>query len=94
MDKKIIKDKVAFTQETKGYTITATYLKEPETDALIEIKKVGKVVKEFLFPAYKIWNIAAHMNDIIAGFEKGNDDGLYEAGSDGLGGNVYQGEKR
>lgn len=86
----LVTEKVAFEVETRGYNFKATYLKEPKNDALIEISKEGKIVREFLFPAYKIWNIAAHADDIINGLEKESDEGLYAAGSNGLGGNAYQ----
>ena len=84
-------EKIAFSEEHRGYTFTATYLLEPKGEALIEIKKGEQVVKEFLFPAYKIYNIVAHANDIIVGLEAGSDNGLRVAGSDGLGGNSYVG---
>jgi hypothetical protein len=83
-------DKVAFEGEKRGYYFKATYLQEPKGEALIEISKSGKMVREFLFPAYKIFNIAAHADDIIDGLEKENDSGLLIAGSNGLGGNTYQ----
>jgi hypothetical protein len=86
---KLIVEKVAFEGEKKGYYFKATYLSEPKGEALIEISKGDKIVKEFLFPSYKIWNISAHSDDIIDGLEKESDEGLYVAGSDGLGGNVF-----
>lgn len=49
----------------------------------ITIYKGEKVVKKFLFPSYKIWNIPAHADDIISGLEEESDDGLKIAGSDG-----------
>lgn len=82
-------EKVAFECEIRGYYFKATYLQEPAGEALIEISKDGNVVREFLFPAYKIWNIAAHADDIADGLEKESDEGLYVAGSNGLGGNAY-----
>lgn len=51
----------------RGYTVKASYLKEPKGDALIEIFKDGEPLRSFLFPAYKIWNIAAHFSDIVDG---------------------------
>ena len=89
-------DKVAFKRDKplRGYMFEAWYLHEPKGSALIRISKDDKVVKEFLFPAYKIWNIAAHENDIIDGLEKESDAGLYVAGSTGLGGNVYRGDSK
>lgn len=80
--------KVAFEIEKKGYTFKATLI-EPKNDALVEIFKGNNLIKEFLFPAYKIWNIAAHLDDIIDGLEEESDYGLHIAGSDGLGGNCY-----
>lgn len=84
-------EKLAFEHEHRGYMFRATYLMQPKGDALIEIIKAGHVVKEFLFPAYKVWNIAAHADDIVNGLEQDNDSGLRIAGSDGLGGNAYPG---
>lgn len=94
MDKSSFKiDKVAFEGERRGYYFKATFLHHPKGDALIEISKQGKIVREFLFPAYKVYNISAHADDIINGLEKDSDSGLYIAGSTGLGGNVYTGSK-
>lgn len=87
----IVIEKVAYSGIHHGYTFTATYLIEPKGEALIEIHKDRKLVKEFLFPAYKIYNIVAHADDIIDGFEENSDVGLRIAGSDGLGGNSYPG---
>jgi len=87
----IKKEKIAYTGNHRGYVFTATYLTEPKAEALIEIEKDGKLIKEFLFPAYKIFNIAAHRDDIIDGLEQDSDRGLRIAGSNGLGGNSYQG---
>jgi hypothetical protein len=84
-------EKIAYSGKHRGYTFTATYLLKPKGEALIEIKKNDKLIKEFLFPAYKIYNIVAHADDIIDGLEEGNESGLYSAGSTGLGGNAYQG---
>jgi hypothetical protein len=86
---KIVKDEVAFEHECRGYEFKATYLHEPKGNALIEITKDGETVREFQFPAYKIWNIAAHADDIVDGLEQESDSGLRVAGSDGLGGNAY-----
>ena len=87
----IVKEEIAYKGNHKGYVFTGTYLIEPKGQALIEIEKDGKLVKEFLFPAYKIFNIPAHAHDIIEGLEQDSDSGLRIAGSDGLGGNAYQG---
>ena len=86
----VVIDKKAFEGEEKGYVFSGYYLHEPKGDALIEIKKDNKIIKEFLFPAYKIWNIPAHAKDIVEGLEKESEEGLLIAGSDGLGGNAYK----
>ena len=91
MDKsKLVIEKVAYNDEIDGYNFKATYLKKPEGEALIEISKDGNILKEFLFPSYKIWNIPAHAKDIINGLENNSDSGLCVAGSTGLGGNAYK----
>lgn len=56
---------VAFETEDRGYTARASYLKEPHDEALIEIFKDGAIVRSFHFPAYKVWNIAAHFSDLV-----------------------------
>ncbi len=76
-----------FDYEKKGFRFIS---KEVENgDSKITILKNGKIVREFLFPSYKIWNIPAHDEDIIDGLNKDNDEGLKIAGSDLLGGNLY-----
>ena len=85
----IIKEKIAHKGNHRGYTFTATYLTEPAGEALIEIHKGKELIREFSFPAYKIFNIAAHAEDIVNGLERDSDSGLYIAGSTGLGGSVY-----
>jgi hypothetical protein len=60
----------------RGYTFRASYLKEPNNgDAMIEIFKDGQPLRRFLFPAYKIWNIAAHFGDIVDGEIEVNSSG-------------------
>lgn len=69
----------------RGYTVKASYLKEPHNaDALVEVFKDGQAVRQFLWPAYKIWNIAAHFKDIVDGEIAGNDSGYGMAGWDGI----------
>jgi len=52
----------------RGYSIRASYLKAPrDSDALIEVMKDGAIVRQFLFPAYKIYNLQAHFSDIVDG---------------------------
>ncbi len=63
-------DKIAFESEIpdRGYTVRASYLKSPDdADALIEIFRDLKPLRQFRIPAYKIWNVAAHFSDIVDG---------------------------
>jgi len=71
----------------RGYNAKAWYLKDTDTqkgDALIEIRKDGNLLREFIFPGYKIWNIAAHFYEIINSEEERNLDGYRNAASTGL----------
>ena len=71
----------------RGYTVRASYLKEPHAgDALVEILKDGQPLRQFTFPAYTIWNIAAHFKDIVDGEIEKSANGYAMAASDGLGG--------
>lgn len=70
----------------RGYTIRASYLKEPKkADALIEIMKDGATVREFLFPAYKIYNLQAHFSEIVDSEIEENDNGYRQAAWSGIG---------
>ena len=51
----------------RGFNVKAFYLIEPAGEALIVVSRDDKPLREFLFPAYKIWNIAAHFRDIVDG---------------------------
>lgn len=81
-------DKVAFDSADKpdrGFTVRASYLKEPHKgDALIEIFRDGKPLRRFLYPAYRIFNIAAHFSDIVDGELSGHDGGYRMANWNGL----------
>lgn len=84
-------DKPEFDMNYRGYNVRAWYLKDTDTekgDALIEIRKDGTLLREFIFPGYKIWNIAAHFRDIVDSEEEKNTNGYKIAASDGLGGSV------
>jgi hypothetical protein len=83
--------KPEFNISDSGYNVKAWYLKDTDTekgDALIEIKKDGSIIRKFIFPGYKIWNIAAHFHNIINSEEEKNTEGYQIACSDGLGGCV------
>ena len=75
----------------RGFTVRASYLKDvPESkgDALIEIFRDGQPLRAFLFPAYKIYNIAAHFRDIVDGELEGDESGYQMAAWDGISGAV------
>ena len=73
----------------RGYTIRASYLCQPnEGDALVEIFKDSKPLRCFTFPAYKIWNLSAHFEEIVESEISNNIDGYANAASTGLGGSV------
>lgn len=84
-------DKIAFESKApdRGYTLKASYLKDPNGgDALIEIFKDGKPLRAFLFPAYKIWNIAAHFGGIVDSEIAGDGHGYHMAAWDGISGAI------
>ena len=86
----LVIDQVAYEFNEKDYHFKATYLKEPKGESLIEITKNGELIRDFLFPSYKIYNISAHARDIVEGLENESNEGLLLAGSTGLGGNVFK----
>ena len=77
------------TKSDRGFVFTCWELPESKGDALIEVERDGEVIRTFNFPAYKVWNIPAHSNDIIQSELDKDTDGYRIAGSDGLGGNVF-----
>lgn len=86
-------EKVAFegpkSGPDRGYTVKASYLLEPHKgDALIEVFKDGNRVRHFLFPAYKIWNIAAHFSDIVDSEIENDSRGYQMAAWNGIEGAV------
>ena len=79
--------KKVFDITNRGYRIRA-YWGKP-VDARITIYKGNKLYKEFKYPAYKIFNLAAHFDDIVDGIiEENEKQGFAIAGSDGVGGGV------
>ena len=56
----------AFNIFYEGFRAKAFYGKGKNRQyAWIEIRRSGKYYKSFKYPAYKIWNIAAHFPDIV-----------------------------
>lgn len=73
----------------RGYTIRASYLEKPHnSDALIEIMKDNKPIRNFLFPAYKIYNLQAHFRDIVDGELINSSKGYEMAAWDGITGAI------
>lgn len=75
------------TSEDRGFTAEAWYLEDTadsKGDAIILIKYRGELVRDFIFPAYKIWNIAAHFKDIADGEIENSSRGYVLAASTGL----------
>lgn len=68
----------------RGFTVKASYLLEPVGDALVEISRDGEPYRRFLYPAYKVWNIAAHFSDIVNSEIEGNFTGYDLAGWTGF----------
>lgn len=79
-------EKLAFKVEHKGFTAEAFWGAGP--DARVVVTRDGQPYKEFTYPAYKIFNIQAHWQDIVEGELCGSDEGYRQAGSDFLGGCV------
>ena len=59
------KKKPIFDIEDRGFRVRTWYSDDDSGDALAEIRKKGKFYRIFKWPAYKIFNIAAHFGDIV-----------------------------
>lgn len=82
-----MKHELAFDRQDRGYRIRVWY-RDKSADALAEITLNKKLLRHFLYPAYKIWNLEAHFGDIVDSEMENNIEGYAIAGSDGLGGGV------
>ncbi len=50
----------------QGFHVRASYLKAPnDRDAWIEIFRDGEPWRSYYYPAYRIYNVAAHFSDMI-----------------------------
>ena len=56
-------EKLAFERTYRGFTVKAFWGKEP--NARIEFMKEGQPYKTIEYPSYRIFNIAAHFEDMI-----------------------------
>ena len=87
----MIKGKLIYkTNPDRGFVFMAWDISDSKGDALIEVERDGQVIRSFAFPAYKVWNIPAHADDIIGSELKKDTDGYKVAGSTGFGGNVFR----
>lgn len=77
------------TKPDRGFVFTAWDVPDSGGDALIEVERDGNIIRSFQFPAYKVWNIAAHSHDIIESELAKDTEGYKIAGSYGLGGNAF-----
>jgi len=71
------------TREDRGYVAEAW--EADDGDALIRILHGADVVREFRFPAYKVYNIGAHFSEIVDSEIAKNTDGYEHAASTGIG---------
>ena len=70
------KEEPIFDITDRDFNVKAWYLKDSEEhkgDALVEIKYNEHLIRSFIVPSYKIFNIAAHFSDIVDG-ELSKDD--------------------
>jgi len=89
----MVKEKEIFSIIERGYKAIGYYLEKPNDDnVLVEVFCNEELIREFTWPAYKIWNIPAHFSDILDSEIKKNKVGYKLAGSNGLGGGVYTAE--
>ena len=84
----------AFDITDRDYRIRA-YWGTKANYARVTIHKGKELCKKFRYPAYKIFNLAAHFRDIVDGLEAENARRGFEiAGSDLLGGHVMPKEDK
>ena len=77
------------TESEQGFVFKAWKIKDSKLAALVEVEKDGGLIRSFLFPAYKVWNVPAHSRDIIESELAGNFDGYWLAGATGFGESVF-----
>lgn len=70
----------------RGFIIKAWYVQTPGGDAEVELFYEGNRIRHFFYPAYKVWNLAAHFSDIVESEINDDERGYLLAGSTGLGG--------
>lgn len=81
------KDKLEWKRENDldGYNINCWGLKtNPNGNVFVEITLHGNIIREFLFPAYKQYNLQAHFEDIVNGEKNDSTSGYDIASSCGI----------
>lgn len=48
----------------RSFSVRASYVKDSQ-NAWIEVTRDGQVIRGFEYPAYRIWNIAAHFSEYV-----------------------------
>lgn len=56
---------MAFEKSDRGFTVRCWYGEFPGDNARMEITKGPETIRHFEYPAYRIWNIAAHFSEIV-----------------------------
>jgi hypothetical protein len=64
-DVKLTNEELAFEESYKNFSVKAYWGDEP--DARIEIFEDGRPYATYAYPAYRIFNIAAHFSDMVEG---------------------------
>lgn len=76
----------------RDLSIQAYYIDAVTGTALVQIMQGSKVVREFHYPSYKIWNLEAHAQEILDSELNADNHGYEMAGADLLGGCVMPSE--
>ena len=78
------KEKPVYDITDRGYRIKAWWPQDDSGDADVKIWRDEKLLREFKFPAYKVFNLAAHFKDIVDGELENSNMGYRIAASDGF----------
>jgi len=88
-----LKEELAFDVSKDGFNMKVWYLKDCAElnirgESLVKLYHNGRLIRQFLYPSYKIYNLCAHFDDIVESELANSIDGYIIAGSTGLGGYV------
>lgn len=66
MTERIVIERIAFeVGPDRGYTCRIWRLKQPSNAVMVEIFKDVRPLRCYLYPAYRMWNVADHFSDIV-----------------------------